>query len=270
MKKFLVLLLASTAFLLMINTNAEARISGYSYKTNNKVTVTKSKKVYKVTTGNYEAANKFKYVGDLATHSTIKVSNWLMSTGGGYAIKGYQFQPTKDSFYFVFSGENSSWFKKYNAQEEMKYKEKQRNERYKESMAKLNAEMAKSTAAINKIKREEKAEDEKDKQLVKDNPLLTTQYTFTSDKSVLDSANFSYDKSINTIYEDYNPDDPKAVLPTGFNITSGMDWVNLSDDSINNQTSDSSGVTYEYMNDKFAKENGYDHAGWVNDKGLGA
>ncbi|MCK8607245.1 hypothetical protein [Apilactobacillus ozensis] len=107
-KGYLTLLVCCIAlFALSINTNA----SGYSYRklAIKSVITTKSVKIFKGTTGKYEAANKFKYAGHVKVGSHIKVSDYYMSTGG-WIIKGGKYNTSGKHFYIV-STDKTHWFK---------------------------------------------------------------------------------------------------------------------------------------------------------------
>ncbi|UQS86729.1 hypothetical protein MOO44_07550 [Nicoliella spurrieriana] len=85
---------------------------GYASTATHKVKTTKPMKVYKVLVGKDEAHNQFFKAGKIKRGTHLSVSDWVMSTGGGYVVTGqYHLKPTSKTFYFVFDQNQKKWFK---------------------------------------------------------------------------------------------------------------------------------------------------------------
>lgn len=110
-KQSIVVLLSLFIMFLTFSINANA-ISGYEYGSSakNNVKTTQRVKVYKIISGKYEAANKFKYAGYIKKGTHLKVSMYFMSTGG-YVVKNRHYKVTHKSFYLV-PKTNNHWYKK--------------------------------------------------------------------------------------------------------------------------------------------------------------
>lgn len=77
------------------------------------VLITKDVDVYKVTTGRFEAENKFDKDSVLTDGSTVKLSEWKMSTGGLRIVSSQKYQSSENNFFVVYCAKNdTSWFKK--------------------------------------------------------------------------------------------------------------------------------------------------------------
>ncbi|UQS85668.1 hypothetical protein MOO46_03715 [Apilactobacillus apisilvae] len=110
-KKVIPVILPLLILFFTFSTNASA-ISAHEYGSTAKTSVktTKNVKVYKVTAGKFEAANKFTYTGHIKKGTHLKVSNYFMSTGG-YVIKNKHYRVTHKTFYLV-PEMNGHWYKK--------------------------------------------------------------------------------------------------------------------------------------------------------------
>ncbi|MBW1605882.1 hypothetical protein [Lactobacillus sp. Sy-1] len=85
---------------------------GYASTANHQVKTTKTVSVYKVRVGKDEADNHFTKAGKIKKGTHLSVSDWVMSTGGGYVVTGkYHWKPTSKTFYFVFDQSQKKWFK---------------------------------------------------------------------------------------------------------------------------------------------------------------
>ncbi|VDG17565.1 hypothetical protein [Lactobacillus brevis] [Lactiplantibacillus mudanjiangensis] len=108
------LLLATFCLSLTIFTSAQASyLSGNSYATmaTRRVKITKNVNVYRCKTGQYEATNHFTYVGKLHKGAHVKISNWLMSTGGVWVVKSARYYHNSRTF-FVISAKGHHWYKR--------------------------------------------------------------------------------------------------------------------------------------------------------------
>ncbi|MFT8401005.1 MAG: hypothetical protein ABF679_07070 [Lentilactobacillus diolivorans] len=108
MKKYLILLttlaLGLLFFAMPIGTNAAyLNGNGYAREATHLVRARKAVRVYRVTTGNSEASNRFHFAGYLHKGSKVFASGYLMSTGGGRVIKSkYRYYHNYRTFFFVF------------------------------------------------------------------------------------------------------------------------------------------------------------------------
>lgn len=116
--KFLIAFFCIFGFLVYNNKTVRATyLNGNSYTDlcTRYVKVTKPINVYKVTTGKYEAQNRFKYVGKIKKGSHIWISHWLMSTGGGWVvINDGKYYSTRRTFFFAHNPKSNraNWYKR--------------------------------------------------------------------------------------------------------------------------------------------------------------
>lgn len=110
MKKALITLVLVSG-LLSISTSAKANyLNGNSYaaEATKSATAKKNVRVYKITTGKYESENKASFFGYLRKGTTVKRSNYVMSTGG-WIIKSGKYYHNKRTFFLIAKGD---WYYK--------------------------------------------------------------------------------------------------------------------------------------------------------------
>lgn len=87
-------------------------LNGNSYATlaTRHVKTTKSVAVYRIRTGKYEAANHFHYAGKIKKGTKLRISHYLMSTGG-WIITSKKYYHNKRTFFLVPDSQHH-WYKK--------------------------------------------------------------------------------------------------------------------------------------------------------------
>ena len=102
--------LLSTLFLFSSSVNA-SYLNGNSYaaEATKHATAKKTVRVYKVTTGKYEANNHYTFYGYLHKGSSVKRSSYLMSTGGWVIKSSHKYYHNKRTFFLVAKG---NWYYK--------------------------------------------------------------------------------------------------------------------------------------------------------------
>ncbi|MGY4790598.1 hypothetical protein ACXDFG_07700 [Pediococcus pentosaceus] len=92
----------------------EEKLNGNDYGKQATIDVltTKDVDVYKVTTGHFEAENKFDKDSVLLAGSKVKISEWKMSTGSLRIVSSSRYQSSEENFYAIYYDENdTTWFK---------------------------------------------------------------------------------------------------------------------------------------------------------------
>jgi len=111
LKKTLIAITLLSSLFLFSSTADASYLNGNSYAAEAKKSATarKTVRVYKVTTGNYEANNHFTFYGYLHKGSKVKRSSYLMSTGGWIIKSPHKYYHNKRTFFLVAKG---NWYYK--------------------------------------------------------------------------------------------------------------------------------------------------------------
>lgn len=83
--------------------------NNYAASATKRVTVKKTVRVYKVTTGRFEAENHFKFYSYLHKGSHVYRSPWFMSTGGWVIKSPHKYYHNQRTFFLVAKG---NWYYK--------------------------------------------------------------------------------------------------------------------------------------------------------------
>ncbi|WPC18285.1 hypothetical protein N6G94_04610 [Pediococcus inopinatus] len=115
-KRKIILTFFLTSFLILVaptNVHASKYLSGNSYAKEAKahIVAKKTVKVYKMTTGKYEAANHAHYYGTIKRGTALYRSAYLMSTGG-FIVKSRKYYHNSRTF-FIVPQMSSNWYTKY-------------------------------------------------------------------------------------------------------------------------------------------------------------